>query len=61
MRALTYEKHGDPREGVVKKVFDPRPGPGQIVVRIVAAGLNPADWKIVEGRFPSQDRSPCTT
>ncbi|MFN7989288.1 MAG: NAD(P)-dependent alcohol dehydrogenase [Thermoanaerobaculia bacterium] len=52
MRALTYEKHGDPREGVVKKVFDPRPGPGQIVVRIVAAGLNPADWKIVEGRFP---------
>ncbi len=52
MRALTYEKHGDPREGVVKKVFDPRPGPGQIVVRVFAAGLNPADWKIVEGKFP---------
>ena len=52
MRALTYEKHGDPREGVVKKVFDPRPGPGQIVVRVVAAALNPVDWKIVEGRFP---------
>lgn len=52
MRALTYEKHGDPREGVVKKVFDPRPGPGQLVVRVVAAALNPADWKIVEGKFP---------
>ena len=52
MRALTYEKHGDPRDGVVKKVFDPRPGPGQVVVRVVAAALNPADWKVVEGRFP---------
>ncbi|HMM33434.1 MAG TPA: NAD(P)-dependent alcohol dehydrogenase [Thermoanaerobaculia bacterium] len=52
MRALTYEKHGDPRDGVVKKVFDPRPGPGQVVVRVVAAALNPADWKIVEGRLP---------
>ncbi len=52
MLALTYEKHGDPREGAVKKVFDPRPGPGQVVVRVVAAALNPADWKIVEGKLP---------
>jgi NADPH:quinone reductase-like Zn-dependent oxidoreductase len=52
VRALTYERHGDPRDGVVKKVFDPRPGPGQLVVRVVAAALNPADWKIVEGKFP---------
>lgn len=52
MRALCYEAHGDPRSGVVKKVFDPRPGPGQLVVRVVAAALNPADWKIVEGKFP---------
>lgn len=52
MRALTYERHGDPRDGVVRKVFDPRPGPGQLVVRVVAVGLNPADAKIVEGRFP---------
>ncbi len=52
MRALTYDRHGDPREGVVKKVFDPRPGPGQVVVRVVAAALNPADWKVVEGKFP---------
>lgn len=52
MRALCYERHGDPRNGVVKNVFDPRPGPGQLVVRVVAAALNPADWKIVEGRFP---------
>lgn len=52
MRALTYEKHGDPREGVLMQVFDPRPGPGQVVVRVVAAALNPADWKVVEGKLP---------
>ena len=52
MKALCYESHGDPRSGVVKNVFDPRPGPGQVVVRVVAAALNPVDWKIVEGRFP---------
>ena len=52
MRALCYERHGDSRDGVVKNVFDPRPGPGQLVVRVVAAALNPADWKIVEGKFP---------
>jgi len=52
MRALTYERHGDPRDGVVRKVFDPRPGPGQLLVRVVAAALNPADWKIVAGSFP---------
>ena len=52
MRALCYDRHGDPRDGVVMKVFDPRPGPGQLVVHVVAAALNPVDWKIVEGRFP---------
>lgn len=52
MRALCYERHGDPRDGVVKNIFDPRPGPGQLLVRVVAAALNPADWKLVEGKFP---------
>jgi NADPH:quinone reductase-like Zn-dependent oxidoreductase len=52
VRALCYERHGDPRNGIVKNVFDPRPGPGQLLVRVVAAALNPVDWKTVEGRFP---------
>ena len=52
MRALTYSTHCDPRSGTVTRVFDPRPGPGQVVVRVVAAALNPADWKVVEGKLP---------
>ena len=26
----------------------PKPGPDEILVKIQAAGLNPADWKIIE-------------
>ncbi|WP_030154731.1 NADP-dependent oxidoreductase [Glycomyces sp. NRRL B-16210] len=27
----------------------PEPGPGEVLVRIAAAGVNPFDWKVVEG------------
>ncbi len=29
---------------------EPQPGPGQIRLRIMAAGVNPVDWKIREGK-----------
>ncbi|MEU6860143.1 NADP-dependent oxidoreductase [Glycomyces sp. NPDC046736] len=27
----------------------PEPGPGEVLVRIAAAGVNPFDWKVIEG------------
>ncbi len=33
----------------VLEVEDPRPGPGEIVVRVEATGVNPVDWKLAEG------------
>jgi NADPH:quinone reductase-like Zn-dependent oxidoreductase len=30
----------------------PAPGPGQLLVRIEASGLNPADWKIRKSGLP---------
>ncbi|THV23565.1 NADP-dependent oxidoreductase [Glycomyces paridis] len=27
----------------------PEPGPGEVLVRVAAAGVNPFDWKVVEG------------
>src|SRR5690606_2404552 len=27
----------------------PEPGPGEVLVRMEAAGVNPFDWKVVEG------------
>ncbi|MFJ2897514.1 NADP-dependent oxidoreductase [Streptomyces sp. NPDC087218] len=45
MRAISQDTHGTPE--VLKEVVLPRPvpGPGQILVAVRAAGMNPTDWK----------------
>ncbi|WP_282697329.1 NADP-dependent oxidoreductase [Streptomyces sp. CC208A] len=45
MRAIGQDAHGTPE--VLKEVVLPRPapGPGQILVAVRAAGVNPSDWK----------------
>ncbi|MFE7620331.1 NADP-dependent oxidoreductase [Streptomyces sp. NPDC057496] len=45
MRAIGQDTHGAPE--VLKEVVLPRPvpGPGQILVAVRAAGMNPTDWK----------------
>ncbi|MCO5969933.1 NADP-dependent oxidoreductase [Actinoallomurus sp. WRP6H-15] len=30
----------------------PEPGPGEVLVRMNAAGLNPFDWKVIDGAIP---------
>jgi NADPH2:quinone reductase len=51
MRAAYYEKNGPARE-VLKlgEVETPRPGPGEVRVKISASGVNPSDVKGREGR-----------
>ncbi|WP_250516657.1 zinc-dependent alcohol dehydrogenase family protein [Caballeronia sp. INDeC2] len=47
MQALVLDRHNGPLELVE---FDrPEPGPGQVLVRIAASGLNPLDTKIRAG------------
>ncbi|GHF80129.1 NADPH:quinone reductase [Streptomyces filamentosus] len=45
MRAISQDVHGAP--DVLREVVLPRPvpGPGQILVAVRAAGVNPTDWK----------------
>lgn len=53
MRALRFHRHGSPLESlVVDDVPVPAPGPGEALVQVLAAGLNPSDAKNVEGAFP---------
>ncbi len=43
---------------MVREVPDPRPGPGEVVVEVVAAGVNRADVMQRLGRYPSPPGSP---
>ena len=33
------------------EVDDPTPGPGQVLVRLTAATVNPVDWKVLDGKL----------
>ncbi|WP_280275722.1 NADP-dependent oxidoreductase [Nocardia wallacei] len=43
-RAVIYERFGGPEVLRVREVPEPHAGPGEIRVRVTAAGLNPMDW-----------------
>jgi NADPH:quinone reductase-like Zn-dependent oxidoreductase len=55
-RAVIQEQFGGPEVLQVRDVAEPHAGPGQVRVRVAAAGLNPVDWKVAgsaeaAGRF----------
>lgn len=45
MRAISQRVFGGPEVLEVVEVEPPTAGPGEVVVRVEAAGVNPADWK----------------
>ena len=51
MRAMVIDGFGD--AGVLRwgDLPQPVPGPGEVLVRVVCAGVNPADWKTREGKL----------
>ncbi|MFJ9421464.1 NADP-dependent oxidoreductase [Streptomyces sp. NPDC101249] len=49
MRAARYHRYGGVETLVVEEAPDPLPGPGEIRVRVTAAGVNPVDWKVRSG------------
>jgi NADPH2:quinone reductase len=52
MRAAWYEKQGPAREVlVVGEMADPRPGAGEVRIRIAASGINPGDIKKRQDSF----------
>lgn len=49
MRAIAVSEYGaTPALTILPR---PRPGPGEILVKLIAAGLNPLDWKVADGMF----------
>jgi NADPH:quinone reductase-like Zn-dependent oxidoreductase len=45
MKAYVYNGHGGPEVEAYADVPRPEPGPGQLLIAVHAAGVNPADWK----------------
>lgn len=59
MKTAHLVAHGAPPDVVkVMEVEEPRAGPGQAVVRIMACGINPADLLGFEGRYPGPEPLP---
>lgn len=53
MKAVTYSVCGTARDVLaVVELPDPRPGPGEVRVRLRYSGVNPTDWKRRTGENP---------
>jgi NADPH:quinone reductase-like Zn-dependent oxidoreductase len=50
MRAVTYDAYApDNSRLVYGEVADPKVGPGQVLIEVRAASVNPVDWKVMAG------------
>ena len=56
MKAVVLHEYGPPSKLKYEDFPDPKPGPGEVLVAVRAASLNPIDWKMRSGaakeRFP---------
>ena len=58
MKAAFIERHGGPEVLKFGEMPNPVPTPGDIVVEVVAASVNGADWKVREGKSNQLARFP---
>lgn len=58
MRAWLLEGLGGLNRLTLGTVDDPEPGPGEVVLRVKYAALNPADRYLAEGQYPARPAFP---
>src|SRR5437588_10589410 len=58
MRAVSYDEYGGIDVLKIREVEDPVAGPGEVLVAVKAAGINPGEMAIREGRM--HERSPAS-
>ncbi|MBB6732447.1 NADP-dependent oxidoreductase [Cohnella sp. CBP 2801] len=49
MKAIRYHVRGGPEVLRLEEVAVPKPGAGEVIVRVHAVGVNPGDWQIRSG------------
>lgn len=61
MQHLVLTEFGEPEESVqLVDGVDPAPGPGDVVVRMEAAAINPSDLLLIAGRYLARPALPAT-
>lgn len=54
MKAVRIHSYGEPEMLVYEEVPRPEPGPGEVLLLVHAAGVNPLDCKVREGRMKAR-------
>jgi NADPH:quinone reductase-like Zn-dependent oxidoreductase len=49
MKAIAYRRFGSPDVLELREIDEPQAGDGQVLVRVRAASVNPADWYLMAG------------
>jgi NADPH2:quinone reductase len=60
MKAIRVKEFGGPEKLQLEEIPNPKPGPGQVVVKIEAAGVNPVDVYMRAGTYPRKPSLPYT-
>jgi NADPH2:quinone reductase len=60
MKAIVVSEFGPPEVLKLEDIPTPKPGPGQVLVRIETAGVNPVDAYIRSGVYPKLPQLPYT-
>jgi len=60
MKAIRVHEYGGPSVLKLEEIPDPKPGPGELVVRVKAAGVNPVDAYMCTGTYARKPPLPYT-
>lgn len=55
MKAIVLETFGDLHRLICNEISLPEPDQDEVLVRVLYAGVNPYDWKVIEGMETGQD------
>lgn len=60
MRAIRVHEFGEPEVLTIEEIDDPQVGPGQVLLRVMAVGVNPVEAYIRSGKYGSLPSLPYT-
>lgn len=60
MKAIRVHEFGGPEKLLLEEIPEPKPGAGEILVQIKAAGVNPVETYQRDGKYPSLPKLPWT-